>query len=138
MYSEHGRGYLSQPPEDYSNPRDRRNRPRVHLRRPVRLFYARFQDFIDVASVDISESGMYIAGTGIQPIGATFEFSLSLTDGFTLIEGAAEVLWVKFDDDGLATGMGVRFVKLAGESARLVSRIVEEQQKESGTPATDL
>ena len=34
--------------------------------------------------------------------------------------------------------MGVRFVKLAGESARLVSRIVEEQQKESGTPATDL
>ena len=79
--------------------------------------------------MNISESGMYIDGTGIQPIGATFEFSLSLTDGFTLIEGTAEVLWVRFDERGMANGMGVRFVKLAAESARLVRRIVEEQRK---------
>ena len=74
---------------------------------------------------------MYIDGTGIQPIGATFDFSLSLTDGFTLIEGTAEVLWVKLDDDGMTTGMGVRFVDLVGDSANLVRRIVEERRKQS-------
>jgi c-di-GMP-binding flagellar brake protein YcgR len=83
----------------------------------VRLYYARFQDFIEVVTENISETGMYIHGTGIQPVGVTFEFALLLTDGFSLIEGTAEVMWVSFGEHGRTDGMGVRFVELAEESA---------------------
>ena len=71
---------------------------------------------------------MYIHGTGIQPVGGTFEFALLLTDGFSLIEGTAEVMWVSFGEHGRTDGMGVRFVELAGESAQLVRRIVAENR----------
>ena len=71
---------------------------------------------------------MYIHGTGIEPVGVTFEFSLLLTDGFTLIEGTAEVLRVSFDENGMTNGMGVRFVELVGDSARLVRRIVAKHR----------
>ena len=80
---------------------------------------------------------MYIHGTGIEPVGVTFEFSLLLTDGLTLIEGTAEVLRVSFDENGVTNGMGVRFVELIGDSARLVRRIVAERRKE-GLAAFDL
>ena len=116
------------------SPPDRRPKPRVHLRRPVRLYYARFQDFIEVVTENISESGMLIHGTGIQPIGVTFEFALLLTDGSSLIEGTAEVMWISYGDHGLADGMGVRFVELAGESAKLVRRIVAEDAGDGGAP----
>ena len=122
------------PGPESEGPRDHRRQPRVHLRRPVRLYYARFQDFIEVVTENISESGMYIHGTGIQPVGVSFEFALLLTDGFSLIEGTAEVMWVSFDDNGTTNGMGVRFVELVGDSAQLVRRIVAENLGDGGAP----
>ena len=111
---------------------ERRPKPRVRLRRRLRLYYASLQDFIEVITENISESGMYIDGHGIQPVGVTFEFSLLLIDGFTLIEGTAEVMWLSFDEDGMTNGMGVRFVELEGGSARFVRGVVAENIADGG------
>jgi len=106
----------------------------VPLRRPVRLHYARFQDFIEAATHNISESGMFIQTTVTRPPGAEFDFRITLADGLTLIEGLAEVAWVSTDDSGSPNGMGVRFLDLVGDSTELVRRVVAQNREEGVIP----
>ena len=113
---------------------NRRPKPRAPLRRLVRVHYARFPDFIEAVTANISESGMFIQTATIRPVGGQFDFSMTLTDGFTLIDGSAEVIWISIDEDGMTTGMGVRFVELVGDSAQFVRRIVEENLRDGEVP----
>ena len=108
----------------------------MHLKRPVRLYFARFQDFVEACTENMSASGMYIRGTAIQSIGTTFEFAIALTDDISLIEGTAEVRWIDHGINGKPTGMGVHFVELIGDSSWLVARIVESNLAR-GKPAFD-
>src|SRR5262245_42760281 len=80
--------------------------------------------------------GMFTRTSSPKPVGTIFDFELSLTDDFKLVQGIGEVLWVRDVDDGpeRPSGMGVRFLDLSSESRRLIQRIVEEQVAHGGTP----
>ncbi len=107
-------------------PLTRRVKPRVDLRLRVRLRYEQLPNFVEAATVNISESGMLIQTTSIRPVGARFVFGIAPADGIQLIVGVGEVIWPSIDETGVSTGMGVRFLELKGESLSLLRRIVAE------------
>ena len=111
-------------------------RRRVPLERKISLKFKEFRGFITEYSQNLSMGGMFIRTTSPKPIGTIFDFELSLTDDFKLVQGIGEVLWVRETDDGpeRPSGMGVRFLDLSSESRRLIQRIVEEQVAHGGTP----
>jgi uncharacterized protein (TIGR02266 family) len=111
-------------------------RRRVPLERKISLKFKEFRGFITEYSQNLSMGGMFIRTTSPKPVGTIFDFELSLTDDFKLVQGIGEVIWVRERDDGAErpSGMGVRFLDLSSESRRLIQRIVEEQVAHGGTP----
>ncbi len=109
---------------------DRRRAERAPIDRPVRLEFSHFQDFIEAVTNNISESGMFIGTTAVREVGSEFHFKLTLADGYTLIEGLGEVVWLSVEEkeNGGSFGMGVRFLSLVRESAELVRNIVAEHR----------
>ncbi len=108
---------------DLAGPRDPRRKQRVPFRRPVRLEHEGLLSVIEAVTADISESGMFVQTAKI-PVGTSVNFSIALGDGFSLIEGRAEVVWFSIDETGVSTGIGVRFLELKGESLSLLRQIV--------------
>src|ERR1044072_76532 len=126
---------MSPDPNDASSKVDLERR-RVPLERKISLKVKEFRCFITEYSQNLSMGGMFIRTTSPKPVGTIFDFELSLTDDFKLVQGIGEVLWVRDVDDGpeRPSGMGVRFLDLSSESRRLIQRIVEEQVAHGGPP----
>lgn len=119
---------------DYSNiPRDSR---RVPLETRVQFKFDRFSGFISEYSANISPGGMFIRTRAPQPPGTVMDLEFRLGDGFELIKGRAEVVWVRSEDEGTMrpAGMGLHFQELAPGSKELIYRIVDEHVAQGGTP----
>ena len=119
---------------DYSNvPRDSR---RVPLETRVQFKFDRFSGFLSDFSANVSPGGMFIRTRTPQPPGTVLEFEFRLGDGFELIKGRGEVVWVRPEDEGPArpAGMGLRFLELSLGSKELIYRIVDHHIQQGGTP----
>ncbi len=119
---------------DYSNiPRDSR---RVPLETRVQFKFDRFSGFLSDFSANISPGGMFIRTREPQPPGTLLEFEFRLGDGFELIKGSGEVVWVREEDEGPTrpAGMGLRFQELSLGSKELIYRIVDHHIQQGGTP----
>ena len=119
---------------DYSNiPRDSR---RVPLETRVQFKFDRFSGFLSDFSANISPGGMFIRTRAPQPPGTVLEFEFRLGDGFELIKGRGEVVWVRPEDEGPTRpgGMGLRFLELSLGSKELIYRIVDHHIQQGGTP----
>jgi uncharacterized protein (TIGR02266 family) len=103
-------------------PSERRANARVDIVIPVRLRYESVLDFVETQSMNISRSGMFIVTEAPAPLGSSIEFEFSLTDGFVLLHGLAEV--VRVAQGGIVEGMGVRFVDLDPANQAVIDRIV--------------
>lgn len=103
-------------------PSERRAAARVDIVIPVRLRYESVLDFVETQSMNISRSGMFIVTETPAPLGSSIEFEFSLTDGFVLLHGLAEV--VRVAQGGIVEGMGVRFVNLDPANQAVIDRIV--------------
>ena len=136
LYSGKENEHVRENPEDPASARDHRAKPRVALRRPVRLKSARIQDSIEAATENISESGMFIQRARI-PVRERFDFSIALSKGFSPIQGSGEVIYLTVDETGASTSMGVHFLELEGESFSLLRQVVAENLPE-GAAASDL
>jgi uncharacterized protein (TIGR02266 family) len=122
------------PPD--SQPKVDLERQRVPLERKISLKFKEFRGFITEYSDNLSLGGMFIRTTSPKPAGTIFDFELSLTDDFKLVQGIGEVVWVRDQDAGpeRPAGMGVRFLDLSPESRKLIERIVDEHVEHGGTP----
>ncbi len=118
---------------DSASAGDHRAKPRVPLRRPVRLKSARLRNFIEADTANISESGMFIQTARI-PVGESFDFSITLSDDISPIQGSGEVMYLSIDETGVSTGMGVHFLDLKGESSSLLRQVVAENLPEALPP----
>lgn len=119
---------------DYSNiPRDSR---RVPLETRVQFKFDRFSGFLSDFSANISPGGMFIRTRAPQPPGTLLDFEFRLGDGFELIKGSGEVVWVRQEDEGPTrpAGMGLRFLELSLGSKELIYRIVDHHIQQGGTP----
>lgn len=113
---------------------DELRKRRVPLQRKISLKFKEFRGFITEHSANISMGGMFIRTESPQPPGTIFDFEFTLGDGYTLIHGIGEVVWVRERDEGpdRPAGMGVRFLNLDPESRQLVDRIVLERLRKEG------
>ncbi|HEX9943859.1 MAG TPA: TIGR02266 family protein [Thermoanaerobaculia bacterium] len=119
---------------DYSNiPRDSR---RVPLETRVQFKFDRFSGFISEYSANISPGGMFIRTRAPQPPGTVLDLEFRLGDGFELITGRGEVVWMRAEDEGPTrpAGMGIRFLELSQGSQELIYRIVDQHILHGGTP----
>ena len=103
-------------------PTERRSAERVGLVTPIRIRYESVIDFVETQSMNISRTGMFIVTDAPAPLGSRIEFEFSLTDGFVLLCGLAEVVRVAMG--GIVEGMGVRFLDLDDANRRVIERIV--------------
>src|SRR5262245_9563799 len=90
---------MSSDPNDVSSKVDLERR-RVPLERKISLKFKEFRGFITEVSSNLSLGGMFIRTTAPKPVGTIFDFELSLTDDFKLVQGIGEVLWIREVDDG--------------------------------------
>lgn len=119
---------------DYSNiPRDSR---RVPLETRVQFKFDRFSGFLSEYSANVSPGGIFLRTRAPQPPGTVLDFEFRLGDGFELIKGRGEVVWVRPGDEGPTrpAGMGIRFLELSPGSKELIYRIVDQHILQGGTP----
>ncbi|MEE8526616.1 MAG: PilZ domain-containing protein [Thermoanaerobaculia bacterium] len=104
--------------------------PRVILR------FEKFSSFVAEYASYLSLGGMFLATPDVQPVGQTVGFAIELTDGFRLVEGVGEVVWMRPRDGGPGNpaGMGLRFRALDENGRQLILKILEEQVRSGGAP----
>ncbi len=109
---------------------------RVPLEREVALQFQNFSGFIHQYSHNISMGGIFIKSVDPRPAGSLCRLEFRLADGYKLIEGRGEVIWVRDRDESpeRPAGMGIRFLELEPESQRLIRRMVEEHERKGGKP----
>src|ERR1051325_5112521 len=109
------------------------------MRTPVTLKIkfksATLDQFIERYSVDVSRGGIFIRTKEPLAVGTPLKFEFQLQDAQPLIAGEGTVVWIREHDptrSGVAPGMGVRFDKLAPQSAQVLDRILAEKQRLDG------
>lgn len=109
---------------------------RVSVEAQVDLEFPSFQGFISEIAANLSVGGMFVRSD--QPVapGTMLSFTLRLKDDVPLVHGTGRVAWTREADLGPTApmGMGIRFLKLDGNSAELVARIVDQYRAEGGIP----
>ena len=74
----------------------------------VRYKYESIIDFVETQSMNVSRTGMFIASADPVAIGTMLDFEITLSDGFCLLKGRAEVARTSQTPRGL----GVKFAQL--------------------------
>ncbi|MEP6654177.1 MAG: PilZ domain-containing protein [Myxococcales bacterium] len=107
---------------------ERRTGIRAKLSVPVMCRYDSVLDFVETQSMNVSETGMFMATETPAAVGSRIDFNFTLADGFSLLHGSAEVMRVV--TSGPVNGMGVRFVDLDEANRALIARIVKVNSEE--------
>jgi uncharacterized protein (TIGR02266 family) len=103
-------------------PLERRTGARANVAVPVLCRYESVLDFVETQSMNISRTGMFIVTDTPAALGSTIAFDFTLSDGFSLLKGSAEV--VRVVTAGSVNGMGVKFIDLDEPYVKLIKRIV--------------
>lgn len=98
--------------------------------------FGNFQDFVDMYRSRISLGGAFIDTEVLRPVGTEVYLDFRLEDGYRLMYGLAEVVWVRLAtmSDERPKGMGLRFLSLDESGRELVLKLLEEQVKSGGAP----
>jgi uncharacterized protein (TIGR02266 family) len=112
--------------------------PRKDTRAPaslkVKYKSATVDEFVEQNGTDISTGGIFIKTKKPLEIGALLKLEFQLSDASPVIHGVGRVAWRRMENavPGMAAGMGIKFIKLEGESLAVVERIVHRR---SGGPS---
>lgn len=100
------------------------------------LRFERFSLFVEEFASRISLGGMFLKSREPRPVSTVISFDIKLADGFRLIQGTGEVVWMRPDGHGpdYPAGMGVRFHSLDDKGRGLVLKLLEEHLKTGGEP----
>jgi hypothetical protein len=100
----------------------------------VRYRYESIIDFVETQSMNVSRTGMFIASADPVAVGTMLDFEVTLSDGFCLLKGRAEVA----RSSQTPRGLGVKFVQLDAGSQKLIGRIVEVNALEGRKPTVPM
>jgi hypothetical protein len=107
-------------PEPELRPRASRA-PLVHA---VMCRYAGSADFVQVTTLNISQSGMLVRADELPPVGCELEFKFVLESGFELLTGKGRVMRHAGEPDAKPAA-GVAFFDLEPAKLRILARVVE-------------
>jgi uncharacterized protein (TIGR02266 family) len=106
---------------DQSTDSARRKHPRARLTFLVQYRYKDFESFAREWGQNLSVGGLFVRTSDPYDKGTLCVVNFSLDDGKRLIEGLARVVHQAGD------GMGLEFIELDGESARVIEDVVTRQ-----------
>ena len=110
---------------------DTRKDKRAPVSLKVRFKSATVDEFIEQYAKDISHGGLFIKSKQPMAIGTLLKFEFQLKDESKLIQGVGRVVWKReagdSDGDDKPAGMGIKFIKMDGDSKTLVDQIVDSR-----------
>ncbi len=110
------------PPDPAPELRPRASRaPLVHA---VMCRYAGTADFVEVTTLNISQSGMLIRADELPPVGCELEFKFVLESGFELLTGKGKVMR-HGGEPNARPAAGIAFFDLEPAKLRILARVVE-------------
>src|SRR5690606_20595121 len=110
---------------------DTRKDPRAKvLTMTVRYKSATIDEFIEHHSHDVSRGGIFIKTPSPFPSGTLLKFELKIAEEQKVMQGVGRVVWKREAGDSGSdspSGMGVKFIKIDGESKGVIDRLVDAQ-----------
>jgi hypothetical protein len=107
-------------PEPELRPRASRA-PLVHA---VMCRYGDDPDFVEVTTLNLSQSGMLIRGDTLPPVGCELDFKFVLETGFELLAGRGKVMRHAGEPNNRPAA-GIAFFDLDPPKLRILARVVE-------------
>jgi hypothetical protein len=101
--------------------------PRARRAPLVHTVMCRFDgqaDFVDVTTLNISESGMLVRGDVLPPVGSGLEFKFFLETGFEILSGQGTVMRHAREAEQQPS-VGIAFGALDSARQRILRRIVD-------------
>jgi hypothetical protein len=95
--------------------------PLVHA---VMCRYAGAADFVEVTTLNISQSGMLVHADELPPVGTDLEFKFVLESGFELLAGRGKVMR-HAGEPNARPAAGIAFFDLEPAKLRILARVVE-------------
>jgi len=102
----------------------RQRAARASLVHAVMCRYAGAADFVEVTTLNISQSGMLFHGETLPIVGSELEFKFILENGFELLSGTAKVMRHAVAPNG-APAAGVAFALMEPPVQRILARVIE-------------
>lgn len=93
--------------------------------------YAGATDFIEVTTLNISQSGMLFRGDTLPEVGTELEFKFVLDNGFELLSGTAKVMRQAVTADNVLS-VGVAFSLMDPPVQRILARVIEIHSEQTG------
>ena len=97
---------------------------RASLVHSVMCRYAGATDFIEVTTLNISQSGMLFRGETLPEVGTELEFKFILDNGFELLSGSGKVMRHATGPNGVPAA-GVAFGLMDPPVQRILARVIE-------------
>lgn len=102
----------------------RQRAARASLVHAVMCRYEGAADFIEVTTLNISQSGMLFHGATLPAVGTELQFKFVLENGFELLSGTAKVMRLAAGPNG-APAAGVAFGMMEPPVQRILARVIE-------------
>ncbi|HEY8922850.1 MAG TPA: PilZ domain-containing protein [Polyangia bacterium] len=120
-----GEGQTASPPvQPGPNNEFRQRAARASLVHAVMCRYAGATDFVEVTTLNISQSGMLFHGDTLPAVGTELEFKFILENGFELLSGTAKVMRHAVAPNG-SPSAGVAFGLMEPPVQRILARVIE-------------
>jgi hypothetical protein len=104
---------------------------RAALVHSVMCRYAGATDFVEVTTLNISQSGMLFRGETLPEVGTELEFKFVLDNGFELLSGTAKVMRHATTANDVCSA-GVAFSLMDPPVQRILARVIEIHSEQTG------
>jgi len=115
---------VKQAPSSDAEPELRPRASRAPLVHAVMCRYAGTDDFVEVTTLNISQSGMLVRADQLPPVGCELEFKFVLESGFELLAGKGKVMR-HTGEPNTNPSAGIAFFDLDPPKLRILARVVE-------------
>ena len=116
---------VKQAPSSDAEPELRPRASRAPLVHAVMCRYAGTDDFVEVTTLNISQSGMLVRADELPPVGCELDFKFVLESGFELLTGKGKVMRHAVEPGAAKPAAGIAFFDLDPPKLRILARVVE-------------
>jgi hypothetical protein len=81
-------------------------------------------DFVELTTLNISQSGMLVRCSAPPAVGTTMDFKFLLETGFEILSGSGKVMRLTSDAE-LGALVGIAFDELEPPKRRILARVIE-------------
>ena len=61
----------------------------------ITLLFEKFSSFVEDYASNLAMGGTFLHTEDLRPVGSIVDFEIKLSDGFQLVQGLGEVVWVR-------------------------------------------